>query len=54
MSASPDLLLAFAAGLLSVLSPCVLPLLPAYLSLISGVSVEEMQEGVETRCCAVA
>ncbi len=37
--------LAFAAGLLSVLSPCVLPLLPAYLSLISGVTVEEMQEG---------
>jgi cytochrome c-type biogenesis protein len=46
--ASPDVLLAFAAGLLSVLSPCVLPLLPAYLSLISGISVEEMQEG-ETR-----
>lgn len=46
-SASPDFLLAFAAGLLSVLSPCVLPLLPAYLSLISGISVEEMQEGVE-------
>jgi cytochrome c-type biogenesis protein len=44
-STSPDLLLAFAAGLLSVLSPCVLPLLPAYLSLISGISVEEMQEG---------
>lgn len=44
-SASPDLLLAFAAGVLSVLSPCVLPLLPAYLSLISGISVEEMQEG---------
>lgn len=37
--------LAFAAGLLSVFSPCVLPLMPAYLSLISGVSVEEMQEG---------
>src|SRR5262249_53908095 len=45
---SPDLLLAFAAGLLSVLSPCVLPLLPAYLSLISGISVEEMQEGGAT------
>jgi cytochrome c-type biogenesis protein len=36
--------LAFAAGLLSVLSPCVLPLMPAYLSLISGISVEEMRE----------
>ncbi|MFQ5418152.1 MAG: cytochrome c biogenesis CcdA family protein [Myxococcota bacterium] len=37
--------LAFAAGVLSVLSPCVLPLMPAYLSLISGISVEEMREG---------
>lgn len=36
---------AFAAGLLSVLSPCVLPLMPAYLSLISGLSVEEIQDG---------
>jgi len=37
--------LAFAAGLLSVFSPCVMPLMPAYLSLISGISVEEMAEG---------
>jgi cytochrome c-type biogenesis protein len=36
---------AFAAGIISVLSPCVMPLMPAYLSLISGVSVEELQEG---------
>ena len=32
--------LAFAAGLLSFVSPCVLPLLPVYLSFISGVGVE--------------
>ena len=38
--------LAFAAGLLSVFSPCVMPLMPAYLSLVSGLSVEEMQDGV--------
>lgn len=38
--------LAFAAGLLSVFSPCVMPLMPAYLSLVSGVSVEEMEAGV--------
>ncbi|MDH4017665.1 MAG: cytochrome c biogenesis protein CcdA [Actinomycetota bacterium] len=38
--------LAFAAGLLSVFSPCVLPLMPAYLSLVSGISVEEMELGV--------
>ncbi len=36
--------LAFAAGLLSVLSPCVMPLMPAYLSLVSGISVEQMRE----------
>ena len=36
---------AFAAGVLSFLSPCVMPLMPAYLSLISGISVEEMREG---------
>jgi len=36
--------LAFAAGLLSVFSPCVMPLMPAYLSLLSGISVEEMQD----------
>lgn len=41
--------LAFAAGLLSVLSPCVLPLMPAYLSLISGISVEEMRHGSNDR-----
>jgi cytochrome c-type biogenesis protein len=34
---------AFAAGLLSFLSPCVLPLVPAYISFISGVSMEELK-----------
>ena len=38
---------AFAAGLLSVLSPCVMPLMPAYLSLISGISVDELRAGAE-------
>jgi len=36
-------LVATAAGLLSFLSPCVLPLLPSYLSFIAGVSFEELQ-----------
>jgi cytochrome c-type biogenesis protein len=36
---------AFGAGLLSVLSPCVLPLMPAYLSLVSGLSLEELRRG---------
>jgi cytochrome c-type biogenesis protein len=34
---------AFFGGLLSVLSPCVMPLMPAYLSLISGISVEGLR-----------
>lgn len=34
--------LAFAAGLLSFVSPCVLPLLPVYLSFISGVGVSDL------------
>jgi cytochrome c-type biogenesis protein len=34
---------AFIAGLLSFLSPCVLPLVPGYVSLISGVSVESLK-----------
>ncbi|MDI3328314.1 MAG: cytochrome c biogenesis protein CcdA [Alicyclobacillaceae bacterium] len=38
MSGQVSLWLAFAAGLLSFLSPCVLPLYPSYISYISGVS----------------
>jgi cytochrome c-type biogenesis protein len=41
--------LAFASGLISVFSPCVLPLMPAYLSLISGVSVADLGEGAGNR-----
>lgn len=35
---------AFAAGLLSFFSPCVLPLIPAYFSFITGMSLEELTE----------
>jgi cytochrome c-type biogenesis protein len=35
---------AFVAGLLSFLSPCVLPLVPGYVSLISGVGAEDLEE----------
>lgn len=49
LSASAAYGTAFLAGLLSVFSPCVMPLMPAYLSLISGVSVEEMQDGTGVR-----
>lgn len=36
-----SLILAFAAGLVSFLSPCVLPLVPAYVGYFTGISVEE-------------
>ncbi|MCB0974906.1 MAG: cytochrome c biogenesis protein CcdA [Actinobacteria bacterium] len=36
---------AFFAGLFSFLSPCVLPLVPVYLSVVSGVSVSELKQG---------
>ncbi len=39
------LLLSFAAGLLSFASPCILPLIPAYLSYITGASIENLKTG---------
>lgn len=39
--------MAFAAGLISFLSPCVLPLVPGYISFISGVSFAEIREKKE-------
>src|SRR5207248_6788237 len=43
MSSLPLPIAAFLAGLISFLSPCVLPLVPGYVSLISGVGVEELK-----------
>src|SRR6185436_4314892 len=43
MNQQVTLLAAFAAGFLSFVSPCVLPLIPGYISFVSGVSVEEMR-----------
>src|SRR6267142_5362561 len=40
---------AFLAGLASFLSPCVLPLVPGYISLISGVSIDRLKEGASSR-----
>ena len=39
-----ELLIAFGAGLISFLSPCVLPLIPGYISYISGSSLNELIE----------
>jgi len=41
--------ISFAAGILSFLSPCVLPLVPGYISLISGVSIDGLKEGTTNR-----
>jgi len=38
-----NIFVAFTAGVFSFLSPCVLPLIPSYLSFISGVSLEEVR-----------
>jgi len=43
MSNFPLPVAAFLAGLISFLSPCVLPLVPGYVSLISGTGVEELK-----------
>jgi cytochrome c-type biogenesis protein len=46
MNQEVTLLAAFAAGFLSFVSPCVLPLIPGYISFVSGISVDEMRVNV--------
>jgi cytochrome c-type biogenesis protein len=41
----PGVVFAFLAGLASFVTPCVLPLVPGYLALVSGVSVAELRAG---------
>lgn len=41
--------IAFLAGIASFLSPCVLPLVPGYVSLISGVSIEKLKGSEESK-----
>lgn len=40
---TPSFALAFVAGLLSFLSPCVLPLIPSYVGFLTGLSLEELE-----------
>jgi cytochrome c-type biogenesis protein len=47
-SASVGILIAFTAGLLSFLSPCVLPLIPSYVTFITGLSLEDVQRARRT------
>ena len=41
--------IAFTAGVFSFLSPCVLPLVPSYLTFVTGMSLEDLQEGVDRK-----
>lgn len=43
------LVTAFTAGVFSFISPCVLPLIPAYISFVSGISIEELQAGKDRK-----
>jgi len=44
---------AFLAGVLSFLSPCVLPLVPSYLTFVTGMSLEDLEQGVNRRATFV-
>ena len=44
-----SLFAAFSAGLLSFISPCVLPLVPSYVSYITGLSLEQLADAGERR-----
>jgi cytochrome c-type biogenesis protein len=45
MNEGVGLLAALTAGLISFISPCVLPVVPAYLSFVSGLTIDEMRGG---------
>jgi cytochrome c-type biogenesis protein len=47
-TASLGILIAFGAGILSFLSPCVLPLVPSYVSFITGMNLEDLQHSRRT------
>ena len=49
----PALLVAFSAGIMSFLSPCVLPIVPPYLAYMGGVSVTDMEDNRAARGRAV-
>src|SRR5262245_34513309 len=49
MHADVSFAAAFLAGLVSFLSPCVLPLVPGYISMLSGVGMEQLRQGQRPR-----
>ena len=53
MTGSVSVVVALMAGILSFLSPCVLPLVPSYLSFVTGMSLEDLQEGVDRKATLI-
>jgi cytochrome c-type biogenesis protein len=53
MNDSVGIAVAVTAGVLSFLSPCVLPLVPSYLSFVTGMSLEDLQEGVNRKATLI-
>ena len=49
MAQQVSLVMAFFAGLLTFLSPCILPLIPAYISFITGVSIDDLVNSREEK-----
>lgn len=49
MNESVPIAIALGAGVLSFLSPCVLPLVPSYLSFVTGMTLEDLRDGVGDR-----
>ncbi|MEQ9398428.1 MAG: cytochrome c biogenesis protein CcdA [Longimicrobiales bacterium] len=45
--------IALTAGLFSFLSPCVLPLVPSYLTFVTGMSLEDLEAGVNRRATMI-
>ncbi len=48
-----NVFIAVTAGVLSFLSPCVLPIVPSYLSFITGMTLEDLQESTDRRAVMV-
>ncbi len=48
-----SIFIAVTAGILSFLSPCVLPIVPSYLSFVTGMTLEDLQESTDRRAVMV-
>ncbi len=53
-TANIGVMVAFGGGVVSILSPCVLPMVPGYLSVVSGLSVTELEAGERANFARIA